>query len=65
MIDTKEEYNKSINLWVFEQENLISTLELNVSFLEKEIVLKQKALELYKESLDHEKQFLSNYLKLQ
>lgn len=64
-MDSKVEYEKSVSIWKLEQENLISTLEVNIDYLEKEIVLKNRQLQLHKEALEHEKQFLSNYLKLQ
>lgn len=62
-MDSNIEYEKSISLWKLEQETLISTLELNIDYLEKEIILKQRTLQLHKDSLVHEKNFLSNYIK--
>ena len=62
-MDSKVEYDKSVVLWVAEQEVLISTLKLNIEYIDKEIELKKRALQLYKDSLIHEELFLSNYFK--
>lgn len=64
-MDIQEEYKKSRNIWVSEQQNLISILEINIPYLEKEIELKQISLQLAKEALAHEIQYLQNYLKNQ
>lgn len=64
-MNSEEEYNKSVSLWVSQQKNLIEILELNINYLEKEIELKKIDLQLQTESLFHEKNFLSNYLARQ
>ena len=60
-MDSDLEYKKSISLWKLEQETLISTLELNIEYMEKEIILKQRTLQLQKDSLLHETKFLANF----
>lgn len=57
----KTDYEQSIKNWKKEQENLIETMENNIKYLEKEIELKNIALQLNKDSLIHEKQALENY----
>jgi len=58
----KTDYEVSMDNWVKEQENLISTFELNIEYLENEISLKQQALSLNIHSLAHEKQVLEKHL---
>ena len=62
-MDTQKEHEKSVDLFILEQQNLIETIKLNVEYYEKEIELKTKGLQLYKDSLKHETDFLDNYVK--
>lgn len=64
-MDIQEQHEISVKKWISEQENTISIIALNINYLTKEIELKQKALELYKESLKHEEKYLQDYLKQQ
>lgn len=57
----KTDYEISIDNWKKEQENLIDLLQNNIDYLEKEIELKTRALQINKDSLIHEKQALENY----
>ena len=61
-MDIKIEHEKSIDLFILEQTNLIDILKFNIEYLEKEIELKAKGLQLYKDSLVHETDFLNNYI---
>lgn len=62
-MDIQKEHDKRVDLFVLEQQNLIETIKLNIEYYEKEIELKQKGLQLYKDSLKHETDFLDNYVK--
>jgi hypothetical protein len=62
-MDTQKEHEISVDLFILEQQNLIETIKLNIEYYEKEIELKSKGLQLYKNSLIHETNFLNNYVK--
>jgi hypothetical protein len=62
-MDTDKAHEKSIDLFILEQQNLIDTLKLNIEYLKKEITLKKRGLQLYQDSLEHETDFLNNYVK--
>lgn len=54
---------KSSELYINEMNLLIEFFENNIIYLEKEIEIKQRILEINKDSLTHEKQALEKYLK--
>jgi hypothetical protein len=58
----KTDYEISVKHWIKEQENLIELIEHNIQYLEKEVELKIKSLEISRDSLIHEKQSLKNCL---
>ena len=52
-MDAKQ-YKKSLELWIDAQKSNIEIYKNRVYWQEKEMVLVQKTLEFYKESLEHE-----------
>lgn len=57
----QEQYQKSCDFWVKEQETLIEHLKQNISNSEKMIELHGKTLAISKEALEHEEKVLFNF----
>ena len=58
-----ENYKKSVELWVEQQRKNIELIDFNNNQLFKEIEIKKEQLELSQKVLEHEVNFLNDYLK--
>lgn len=58
---TEENFKKSCELWVKNQENLIEQIKANISNSDNMIKLHSKAKKLHQETLAHELQYLEQF----